>query len=850
MMIVKNTSKLAVLLTIAILLFGAPVHGLANIYYENNYQTKYVLSINPDGSESLARFDVRKVRTKWSRDNIFNNTTYTYSDKSTHTVTERFEPTITKSISGITQTTTTRFGNPRARARTKKEVGKLIQGSVRYSTDYSQKIGEYIFSDGTKIEGYSNRRGVKTTWGGDKSTKITRHTFADRSSFTTSEWIAPQIINSVSGLVQTKKIVHAKPRSSVITVRETARPITNSETLSNDFLTKTVAYGFNDGSKTYITFNRISHSTTWSSDNITRYTTHLYTDGARNTVTDRVEPMTLIRWADDNVTKTTTLVYGNGARSNFIEIVNPVNNVYWSADNITKTINRRYGNGFQEQIIMEVQPTQLISWAPDNVTRITEKIYGNGVREILTHNIPPVEEVRWSLDKTLKYITTIYANGVIQHRTEIISFLDSTPSFTAAIYPNGWTTNEGVSVTPPRVSAIIRFYSDGSSQTIESGTSILPFNQSTLITSNITDANAFVKTNNDIYDLRWGVVDRQGPGIASELRSYGSSYRYIEPLNIAGYSVSDACGYTYYTPTTGCGGPIFLRPAEDVLNAWSQGWTGLGSNILIIDSFGSNINSKTDGDDHGIVVSAIAKTTAINATVLSLDWGFAGPIKEILSTPKSNKKLHAINLSFDYIYDTDQTRAYAADIVQRLNSGNLLAYTGFSSSDAVFIKAAGNDSKDLTQRGGVTALSAELINNSNTISKTLLVGALDKDGTVSNRANIASYSNRPGADVRYQKRFLLANGNTIFGNDFAIDRLVLNGSSNDKGTSYAAPRVAAYAAILRQKYPNLNAEKSSSILLDTARTDTLWCHPTCLPSVIGKGEASLSRALAPIGRLR
>jgi hypothetical protein len=41
-----------------------------------------------------------------------------------------------------------------------------------------------------------------------------------------------------------------------------------------------------------------------------------------------------------------------------------------------------------------------------------------------------------------------------------------------------------------------------------------------------------------------------------------------------------------------------------------------------------------------------------------------------------------------------------------------------------------------------------------------------------------------------------------------------------------------------------------NIILDTARTDTLSCYPSCDTAIYGKGEASLSRALAPVGRLR
>jgi hypothetical protein len=61
------------------------------------------------------------------------------------------------------------------------------------------------------------------------------------------------------------------------------------------------------------------------------------------------------------------------------------------------------------------------------------------------------------------------------------------------------------------------------------------------------------------------------------------------------------------------------------------------------------------------------------------------------------------------------------------------------------------------------------------------------------------------------------------------------------------------AIIVRSKFPNLNASNTASILLDTARYDTLACSKnggTCDPAIYGKGEASLSRALAPVGKLK
>jgi subtilisin family serine protease len=75
-------------------------------------------------------------------------------------------------------------------------------------------------------------------------------------------------------------------------------------------------------------------------------------------------------------------------------------------------------------------------------------------------------------------------------------------------------------------------------------------------------------------------------------------------------------------------------------------------------------------------------------------------------------------------------------------------------------------------------------------------------------------------------------------------------ANSNVGTSYAAPRVAGMVAIVRSKFPNLSASQTASIMLDTARYDTLNCYPACNPAIYGRGEASLSRALAPVGKLR
>jgi len=166
-------------------------------------------------------------------------------------------------------------------------------------------------------------------------------------------------------------------------------------------------------------------------------------------------------------------------------------------------------------------------------------------------------------------------------------------------------------------------------------------------------------------------------------------------------------------------------------------------------------------------------------------------------------------------------------------------------TNSVITKAAGNNALD----SKYDTLTLALINNASTASRMLVVGALDKTGTTSSKATIATYSNYAGATTVISDRFVVANGNM----PFSTGGVSINGSnitSAEQGTSFAAPVVAGYAAVVMQKFPNLTAASTSNIILDTARTDTLSCTPNCDPAIYGKGEASLSRALAPVGRLR
>jgi hypothetical protein len=169
------------------------------------------------------------------------------------------------------------------------------------------------------------------------------------------------------------------------------------------------------------------------------------------------------------------------------------------------------------------------------------------------------------------------------------------------------------------------------------------------------------------------------------------------------------------------------------------------------------------------------------------------------------------------------------------------AVSNIGVTNAVIVKSAGNDALDTS----LEYFAAALANNLLIKDRLLIVGALNKNGTVASPATIASYSNTAGTTADIANRFVVANGNT----PYSTGGVAMNSSNINAGvgTSYAAPVVAGYAAVVMQKFPNLSAANTSNIILDTARTDTITGYSA---AIHGKGEASLSRALAPVGSLR
>jgi hypothetical protein len=518
--------------------------------------------------------------------------------------------------------------------------------------------------------------------------------------------------------------------------------------------------------------------------------------------------------------------------------------VTWGTDHITKTITYTFADGTKNPVVSSVQPTKSTPTYSAGVETYT-LTYGDGYKPTITANSTSAP-VTWGTDHITKTITYTFADGTTNAVVSTQQPNQSGGSYSASIYPSNWSST-GVVVTKPVTSPIKFTYGDGFVNT-QSGTVSSPFDENLLAAKTITDPNAVIKTPTNItYNLTWGTPDKNGPSYATAFNQGNSSYSFPSPLNIWGNTVT---GYNLSS------GPTFSAPHPDVIAAWNNGWTGKDVNVVIADYL---------LEDHGVIVTSIIKRYAYGSNLygIPLDSNlYASSLNNVFNITGSYANLSStnagvINLSFGANYTAGVSDAQRNVVdnnfaVLRNNWVNILSgssgyvYNGLNLTDAVITKAAGNNSITADQESFVKAYS-----DIPSIDKRLLVvGALNYDSN--GKGVIASYSNTAGSYSNVSSRFLLASGGTPYTyGDIARNGYLMPASpQGEVGTSFAAPRVAGDVAIVRQKFPNLSGANTADIMLQTARYDTLSCYPNCDPAIYGKGEASLSRALAPVGRLR
>lgn len=261
---------------------------------------------------------------------------------------------------------------------------------------------------------------------------------------------------------------------------------------------------------------------------------------------------------------------------------------------------------------------------------------------------------------------------------------------------------------------------------------------------------------------------------------------------------------------------------SDVKAAWNQGYKGRGVTIQVIDDFRSNYGFEGNlgtGDTvrrHGEWTRLEASMIAPSAGVRAIDYNSTGAVRLAPG-------LNVLNLSYGMFMPDGYA---AAQIGWSKLERSIISYAQYG--NAVVAKAAGNDGVAVNAAaadGYADYLNRALVGS----QAAIFVGALEKNGSTQAPAAMAWYSNTAGSDPKVQRNFLVV------------------GVEGDKtglyGTSFAAPIVTGYSAILGSKFRKATPTQIVNQLLNTARTDTVANYN---PEVHGRGEASLSRALAPV----
>lgn len=262
--------------------------------------------------------------------------------------------------------------------------------------------------------------------------------------------------------------------------------------------------------------------------------------------------------------------------------------------------------------------------------------------------------------------------------------------------------------------------------------------------------------------------------------------------------------------------------SSEVGDAWAAGYKGAGVTVTVVDDFRSNqglygnLGLGTQLLRHGEWTLKEASMIAPSATMRSQDFNTG-------TTVGLSRGLNVLNLSYGMYAPAGYT---ASQIGWSAQETSIISYA--QNGKAVISKAAGNDAVAI---GGVNASgNVDYLNLAlKGTQSAIYVGALNTNGTTSAPATLASYSNTPGADAAVQRQFV------VVGVDGAKTGLY--------GTSFAAPIISGYSAIVGSKFTKATAPQIANQLLNTARQDTISGYN---PATHGRGEASITRALAPV----
>lgn len=273
-------------------------------------------------------------------------------------------------------------------------------------------------------------------------------------------------------------------------------------------------------------------------------------------------------------------------------------------------------------------------------------------------------------------------------------------------------------------------------------------------------------------------------------------------LSVSPNTVNPACASTFYPDTTALAAQLSVQSTAGV-------------------AYGAEIQKY-----HAVLDAKATGTGALNQVM--------GSLKNALNTTA----IGVVNMSFHFGVGTGSSTGTGTSTAQNVVNEAKATYmtTPPANVNAVISITAGNISAPCDQDTlyGCSLLAVALSTLDATKNSTIVVGALTGSGK---DQRIAQYSSFPGF---LKNNFLWASGDADAYPSKAD-------GPRAQGTSFAAPRVAGAAALLRQQCPALTSAEVASLLLDSADRDMnndgvpdfIGANPTW-----GRGKLSVSNALA------
>jgi len=256
-----------------------------------------------------------------------------------------------------------------------------------------------------------------------------------------------------------------------------------------------------------------------------------------------------------------------------------------------------------------------------------------------------------------------------------------------------------------------------------------------------------------------------------------------------------------------------------------SGWTGKGITITVLDDEFNQANG------HGRQVSDIVRVIAPGASRNEYTDNDMLLQDNLLRTTNSDIVTTSAGYAPTAVEADGDLKSYLLDFISDMKN-----------SDAVFTVAA-QHSNWSGIRDGEQGRGGFFDCNNNDVQQvedcnTWAYYDLNSDnviyvGEINGNDEIPSWSNQAG-DL-YKNQFIVTSSDVI----------TTLSDGNPDGNSFAAPRVAGTAALVRQKFPKLNANETAVVILNTA--DDLGIKG--VDNVYGHGKLNVGKALSPIGNL-